>query len=512
MVDDIRLNRTVLRGILELDGYELIEATNGLEALEVIRTRPIDLVVLDVMLPGIDGIEVCRRIRSQHEGWKLPVIAVTAYDDAAQCARMRQVGADDVLGKPLNPDELLARVRNLLLVRASHELSEQLRIQAEREAARWKLISAVAVAVVDCLDFASLVSVIAQELQQALDVEAVAFFALHDGRLELVAASPAWSRYTDLVDETLQGVTNPTATLELALRLALAMPGVSALPIVAGGAVQGCFCIARDRPYEPEVRSLLADIAAHLANAVTSVRSHMKSTQLAEAHRQLSELLVHDFKNPLQVLRFNFDVLADESSTAADRSAALSESETAANNLLRLVQDLLETSRAESIQLPFNPATVSLEAVARDALRDFARDAARRHVTLTCDIEAHLVVHADPRLLRRMLENILANGLRHVCNGGGIELSAYLDDDSVIVEIINDGPPIPVAARAKIFERYGTHGSVRNNHQGLGLYFCRLVAERHRGTIEVADRDSGGVCFKIRLPATAATAHVLTSV
>lgn len=513
IVDDVRLNRTMLRGILERDGHELIEATNGLEALDVIQTRSIDLVVLDVMLPGIDGVEVCRRIRNQHGNWTLPVIAVTAHDDATQRARMKRVGADDFLGRPVNRDELLARVRNLLLLRAYYELSEQLRLQAEREAARWKLISDVAVAVADCHDYASLVSVMAQELRRALDVEAVAFFELRADRLELVAASHAWSQHEALVERTLQGVTNPTATLELVQRLALAMPGVSALPIIAGGAVQGCFCIARDRPFEPEIRSLLADIAAHLANAVANVRSHVKATHLAETHRQLSELLVHDLKNPLQVLRFNLELLADESSTAADQSAALSDSETAANNLLRLVHELLETSRAESTQLPFDPVSVSIETMAREGLRGFARDAARRHVTIRCDVEPHLAALVDHTLLRRMIENILANGLRHVRDGGRIEFTAYRGGDSVIIEIANDGPPIPAAARMRIFERYGTHGFVRGDHQGLGLYFCRLAAERHGGTIEVADRGTGGVCFRIRLPATRDVSElILTSV
>ncbi|MGQ9457683.1 MAG: response regulator transcription factor [Anaerolineae bacterium] len=114
-----------LRRGLTFEGYQVRVAYTGEEALAMVRETPPDLVVLDIMLPGIDGMEVCRRLRKNHPD--LPILMLTARDAIPDRVAGLDAGADDYLGKPFAFDELLARLRALLRRARSPEPGEVLR-------------------------------------------------------------------------------------------------------------------------------------------------------------------------------------------------------------------------------------------------------------------------------------------------------------------------------------------------------------------------------------------------
>ncbi|GAB3764859.1 class 3 adenylate cyclase/CheY-like chemotaxis protein [Nocardioides ginsengisegetis] len=116
VVDDQPANIRLLEAILVPRGYTVLTAVSGEEALEVIATSDVDLVLLDIVMPGLDGYEVCRRIREQADTAYLPVVMVTASGDE-QKVRALEAGADDFLGKPVNQSELLARVASLARIK-----------------------------------------------------------------------------------------------------------------------------------------------------------------------------------------------------------------------------------------------------------------------------------------------------------------------------------------------------------------------------------------------------------
>lgn len=108
--DDERI-RTSVRLALEDEGWFIEEATNGEEAIAAFAARPADVVLIDIMLPGIDGFEVCRQIRRQSD---VPIVMVTARADTHDVVAGLEAGADDYLTKPFAPKELSARIRALL--------------------------------------------------------------------------------------------------------------------------------------------------------------------------------------------------------------------------------------------------------------------------------------------------------------------------------------------------------------------------------------------------------------
>jgi len=120
VVDDSRTSAKVLEGILTAAGYRVIHAASGEAALELISSGAPDLVLLDLVLPGIDGYEVCRRLRSAPASSMLPVVMVTGAESSDRVSSI-EVGADDFLIKPVDPVELLARVRSLMRIKAYHD-------------------------------------------------------------------------------------------------------------------------------------------------------------------------------------------------------------------------------------------------------------------------------------------------------------------------------------------------------------------------------------------------------
>lgn len=114
VVDDEAVLRDTISYNLEQAGYQVIKAANGLDALDSARQEPPDLVVLDIMLPGIDGLEVCRQLRRERATATVPIIMLTAKADEIDKVVGLEVGADDYMTKPFGRRELLARVRALL--------------------------------------------------------------------------------------------------------------------------------------------------------------------------------------------------------------------------------------------------------------------------------------------------------------------------------------------------------------------------------------------------------------
>ncbi len=127
VVDDILANVRLLEAKLAAEYFEVVTAMNGVDALEAVqRTKP-DIVLLDVMMPGIDGIEVCRRLKASAQTQHIPVIMITALDQLEDRVRGLEAGADDFLTKPVNDVSLFCRIKSLVRLKM---LSDELRARA----------------------------------------------------------------------------------------------------------------------------------------------------------------------------------------------------------------------------------------------------------------------------------------------------------------------------------------------------------------------------------------------
>ncbi|MEM1378571.1 MAG: PleD family two-component system response regulator [Pseudomonadota bacterium] len=127
VVDDVKVNIDLLTARLERDYFEVFSATNGSDALAILDEEPIDLMLLDIMMPGIDGFEVCQRVKSNPALAHIPIVMVTALDQMADRVKGLEAGADDFLTKPVNEMQLMSRVKSLVRLKM---LTDELRLRA----------------------------------------------------------------------------------------------------------------------------------------------------------------------------------------------------------------------------------------------------------------------------------------------------------------------------------------------------------------------------------------------
>jgi class 3 adenylate cyclase len=123
VVDDLAQNIRLLEAVLAPRGYMVASATSGSEALAHVSSKPVDLILLDIVMPEMDGYEVCRRLRGDEATRYLPIVMITASGEQEKVAAI-EAGADDFIAKPFDQAELLARVRSLLRIKRYHDTIE----------------------------------------------------------------------------------------------------------------------------------------------------------------------------------------------------------------------------------------------------------------------------------------------------------------------------------------------------------------------------------------------------
>jgi signal transduction histidine kinase len=248
-----------------------------------------------------------------------------------------------------------------------------------------------------------------------------------------------------------------------------------------------------------KLKKMSAELREHY-DLVRSQRDDLMRLTLQK--ERLSAFVVHDLKNPVASLDLHAQVLlADRELSPRARDSAL-QIRSDARGLMRLILNLLDISKSEEGKLDMKPTAVDLDALARE-IRDAAEVKAQAAgVTLDLGIDARAAT-ADADLLRRVLENLLDNALRHTPRGGTVRVTSDATDAHTHLRIADNGPGIAPEMRERIFDPFvqleSDHRATTRTGRGLGLTFCRLAVEAHGGRIWVEDARPGAV-FVVSLP------------
>lgn len=248
-----------------------------------------------------------------------------------------------------------------------------------------------------------------------------------------------------------------------------------------------------------KLRRMSADLREHY-ELVRHQRDDLMRLQLQK--ERLSAFVVHDLKNPVSAMDLHAQVLLNDRELPQRVRDTAGHIRGEARSLMRLILNLLDISKSEEGKLSAQRREIDLPALVREALESVEVKAVAAQVQLRQSLEAQ-TVHADPDLLRRVLENLLDNAIRHARKGGQVSLSAVPKTGAVELRVEDAGAGIAPEMRERIFEPFvqieGRPSSTTRSGRGLGLTFCRLAIEAHGGTIWVEDANPGArFCFELR--------------
>lgn len=310
------------------------------------------------------------------------------------------------------------------------------------------------------------------------------------------------------------------------------------LPMTTRGRVVGTLLVDRaagDRG-NTFLETLANEIAVLLDNALSfrtitdlrdnlEVRVHERTAALEDAHEQLEDTVVrlraadrsrnafftnvsHELRTPLTLILAPLDSIEE---TLAQAGVEVGEDLRSirhnAQLLLRHINEILDFARLDADRMPMQLEDVELAPIVDDVIHTLRPLARARSIDISWlpgkgDGDAPLIVHADAKLLRRVLFNLVGNAIKYIDAGGAVEVHARRGPEGIQVEVADDGPGIAAEDRARIFERFERVADRRGRPiegSGLGLAMVREIVERHRGTVTVGDRQGGGASFVVTL-------------
>ena len=216
--------------------------------------------------------------------------------------------------------------------------------------------------------------------------------------------------------------------------------------------------------------------------------------------RKMSQLIVHDLRGPLSGVVANAELLRN-AKLGGELAEIVDDILVASTQVERTARDLLDLSRADEGELAPHLESFDLDELASEVVSASRGVARYTENAIEHDVTTGRVT-ADRELIRRLLQNLVHNAVKHAPRRTTVRIEARRDDDGLLVRVLDDGPGVPSEEVDRIFERYVTldDDPARSGSHGLGLAFCRIAAEAHGGRIWVEERQPRGAVFCVRIP------------
>jgi signal transduction histidine kinase/DNA-binding response OmpR family regulator len=538
VVDDLADKRLAFREVLDDLDENLILVGSGAEALRELLEREFAVIVLDVNMPDIDGIETAQLIRKHGRTSHTPIIFVTAYADEMQTERGYELGAVDYILTPVVPAILRSKVRVFVdLYRAQRRAAKVARAEAGRAAAETarRTSDLIALASRELAATLNLESSMERLLEVLVPtVGGCALLAVDADRRSVV-------RYRQERESTrsLDGLTSLPPTLRramgevqsggYALEVRIDPRGgqwpeplkfAHVLPLKVGDRSIGVLAIGVLNPeagplderalLEVATRAAIAFDNAQLYDSLEREMARAKDAEekLQQASRRKDEFLAmlsHELRNPLAPIVTAAQVLGKIAPSDARIAWVREVIQRQVTHLAGLVDDLLDVSRITQGKITLHREAVELAKVLEHSL-EIVRPLidSKRHSLSFQTPETPIWVHGDFSRLSQIFSNLLHNAAKYTADGGSIELTVGVDRGNVAVSVRDNGIGIDAQFLPHVFEVFtqGYRGLDRSQGGlGVGLAVVRRLVELHQGEVNVISEGPGrGTEVSVRMP------------
>jgi PAS domain S-box-containing protein len=534
VVDDQPENIHILIENLD-EEYEIIFATNGEKALSFAfsKERP-DLILLDIQMPGIDGYEVCTRLKTNADTRDIPVIFITASDQQEDETKGLLLGAVDFITKPFRLPIVEARINTAL--RLKEEMDRRMTLARELEDLNKNLELRIKEKTEELEQAHEHLKASERKFREiyANAIEGI-FQTTRDGRLISVSPSFAQILGFESPEEVLATIRDITLQLYVHPEDRYRFKQI----IEQHGEISG---------FETQFRKkngAIIDVAIsakvirdesgnflHYQGFSVDVTEQKRARELEIANKRLQELdalksalmstASHDMRSPMTCvlgftemigLRFNkfFLPLCREDKTLLKEAKEIIRSlqiiEQEGKRLIRLVNDFLDLSRFESGCYKWHDCPIQIVEIieaSTQAIRGqlLARPELKLHVAVEPNLP---VIVGDRDRLMQVMMNLLSNAIKFTEKGSISVTTSSIPGDAVDVRIADTGPGIPESEREKVFEKFyqlrqGISKNKRLKGTGLGLAICKQIIEHCGGKIWVESVLGQGSTFIFRIP------------
>lgn len=506
--------------VLETEGYQVVRATDGWEALNKAREQTFDLLLTDIKMPGLGGLELARAMKEGNAN--LVCVTMTGFSTMNLAIEALRLGIDEFIVKPFTPDELVSSVSKAL---------SKVRLQRENIRLRaliplFELSKAFLSTVKEDEILEHVLRIAHQETHAA-----GALVLLTDPQRGWITARKAVGILADIrIVSPHQGWTLPWEILELNQQVILQgselLPATTrsmameagigplvGLPIVVQNQPAGVLLAAHEAGASPfdtsdvELLSILcgqAGIALSNARLFTEIqRAYEEVKRLDHMKREFINIAAHELRTPLAILMGYASILAEE--TTGETRERLEIVVRNAVRLRSLIDDMLNLRYLETGEIAFHPETLHIRDITNEVLEELGPLAREKPLQVLVDLPANLPpIISDRQKVLVILTNLLSNAIKFTPAGGTVRIGAQkTPNGELFVEVEDTGIGIPPDSLPHIFEPfYQMEDSLTREHGGigLGLTIAQEMIRRCGGQIGVESVPGQGSRFYFTLP------------
>ncbi len=547
IVDDSPTNLGVLTDYLKGFGFKILISRDGETALKRVEMVNPDIILLDIMMPGMDGFEVCSRLKANHIGKDIPVIFMSSLSDANSKMQASAVGGVDYVTKPFYAEDILTRIRTHLKIR---ELAKSLGEQNERlhkmadelltansvlskRAIQLEASNQVGQQLTSILNLDEMLINIVKSIQSQFGYYFVGIWLLNAKKDKLILEAGIGIDEKPLLKSGFQVsmtvassiitvcetgesyLTNDTGKIKEGIFKETLHETRSklVLPLKVGQETMGVLDIesnqldAFDREDRIAMQTLANQITIAIRNAQLYKTEEERARTLAELNANKDKffsIVAHDLINPFQPLLGNAEFLAKYCHKLSNNEIEDSANDIykSAKQALELLQNLLSWARLQMGRMKPTFEDIDLHVLSNDTV-DLLQDlAANKNIFLHSFVRKNTIIHADENMLKTIIRNLITNAIKFTPNEGRVTIEAVPSSTNVKtieIHVSDTGIGISHENIRKLFKidvHHSTKGTASEQGTGLGLIICQEMVHKNDGDIWVESEQDKGTTVK----------------